>query len=58
MEGFNETYYVTLAEVIPVLFIAAVATRYFTRDQHSETTPVFDMLMLLMILTVIWGRPA
>lgn len=51
MDDFNADYYSAVAQVIPTLFIAAIATRYFARRDKAES--LFSSLLLLAVVTVV-----
>lgn len=54
-DSFNTTYYATIAQIIPVLLLAAVATRYF-RERAGELPVEHNILRLSVVLFAIWGE--
>jgi len=37
VDSFNTAYYAALAQAIPVLFVAALATRFFERSGRDQS---------------------
>lgn len=50
VDEFNADYYSAVAQVIPTLFIAAIATRYFARRDKDDS--LFSNLVLLAVVTL------
>jgi hypothetical protein len=52
--AFNATYYATVAQVIPVLFLAAVASRYW--DGHEHVLPERNVALLAVVAVAFVGE--
>lgn len=55
-ETFNANYYSTVAQVIPVFLLFAVATRFFKDKAASVLPPHMNLLLIVMVLSGVWGE--
>ncbi len=58
MDDFNADYYSTLAQVVPTLFVAALATRYFKERGSEETSRLQHLILIGTMLVVVFGEIA
>jgi hypothetical protein len=55
-DAFNASYYSTVAQVIPVFLLFALATRFF-KEKAAATLPVqLNLLLVVMVLSGIWAE--
>lgn len=55
-ETFNASFYSTVAQVIPVFLIFAVATRFFG-DKAAAVLPLhMNLLLVVMVLSGVWAE--
>jgi hypothetical protein len=53
-QGFNETYYATVAQVIPILLVAAVATRIWS--EHKGVPVERNLISIAVVMFALAGE--